>query len=102
VYVHQQTLFELYLLSGLLSQSLWLFLRLRAESRQASSAHFWKQRLRENNKERIKLVEDFILEIEGGDHDLTRWSRLADAGGKGNPTEMWKRLDAEWERWLKR
>jgi len=100
VYVHQQTLFHLFLLSGVLAQVFWLFLRLRAESRQATIAHRWKQRLREKHQDKIELVERFILEIENGEQDITRASKFADVSGKDDPSAMWKRLDAEWERWL--
>lgn len=100
VYVHQQTLFHFFLLSGVLAQLFWLFLRLRAESRQAAIAHLWKERLRQKHQDKIELVERFILEIEGEDRDITRGSRFADVSRKDDPTAMWKRLDAEWEGWL--
>ena len=102
VYIHQQTAVHLLLLSGLLAEILWLFLRLRAESRQATIAHLWKQRLRQKHQDKIELVERFILEIEDDDRDILRGSRFADISGNDDPTAMWERLDAEWKRWLNR
>ena len=100
LYVHQQTWCHCFLLSGVLAQVFWLFLRLGEESRQATIAHLWKERLREDQRERIKLVEQFILEIEGDDHDVSGWRRFAEASRKDDPMGMWKELDAEWEKWL--
>jgi len=97
-YVHEQTLFHFLLLSGLLAQVGWFFLSFLGENRLAEIADQWKQRLRRRDRERIDLVEEFILKIEGKEQDVTRWRRLA---GTSDPTVLWKRLDAEWKRWLR-
>jgi hypothetical protein len=102
VYVHEQTLFHLFLLSGVGAQVFWLFLSLRAESRRATIAHLWKQRLRESHRGQIELAERFIREIEGEDRDVTRWSKFADICAKDDPMGMWKRMDLEWKAWANR
>ncbi len=99
-YGHQQARFHLFLLSGVLAQVSWLFLRLRAESYRAEIAHLWRERLRRKHRDKIELVERFILEIGGEDKDIIRGSGLADESGLDDPNEMWKRLDGEWKRWL--
>jgi hypothetical protein len=100
VYVHQQTLFYLFLLSGVLAQIVWLFLPLREEIQRAKDASLAKERLRQNHRERILLVERFILGIEGESHEVSRWNRFADASGRGNPMGMGKRVEVEFERWV--
>jgi hypothetical protein len=99
VYIHQQTAVHLFLLSGVLAQTLWLFLRLRAESRQAAIVHLWKQNLRQRHRNKSGLVEQFILEVEGEGHDVTKWSRFAEASENGDSIAFWKRMDAEWREW---
>ena len=46
------------------------------------------------------MVEEFILEIEGGPKncDVTRWGQFADI--KGIKKEMIKRLEVRFEKWL--
>jgi hypothetical protein len=75
---------------------------LLANARRATIAHLWKERLRQDHRERLALVDQFILEIEGEDHDATRWGRFAETARKDDPMGMWRQMDMEWERWLRR
>ena len=100
LYLHQQTLLHFILLSAVLAQVVWLFIPIRAKSRQATIAYEWKQRLRRDHKEERDLVEKFIREIEGADQDLDEWTRFAAGIRHDDPMAMWKRLDQEWGRWL--
>jgi hypothetical protein len=73
---------------------------LRTKNRQQQTAHVCRQHLREKRHDKLELVEEFIVEIEGTgkNHDINRWSRFADASWKND--EMLKRLDVEFEKWL--
>ena len=44
-------------------------------------------------------LDEFIQEIEGKDHDLTKWGQFTDLSR--NSAEMLKRLDERFEKWLK-
>jgi len=101
-YLHEQITFHLFLLSGVLAQGFWLFSRLRVESGQAAIVDRWKQHIRQKHRDKIELVERFILEMEGEEKDMIRASRFADLREKDDPSAMWKRLDAEWKRWSNR
>jgi len=73
---------------------------LGTKNRQNQTAEVCKQHLRDNNKDKPGLVEEFILEFEGTgkSHDVTRWSQFADI--KGIKEEMLKRLDEHFDKWL--
>ena len=59
-----------------------------------------KQHLREKYADKLALVEEFIVEIEGPpqNYDLTRWGQFTDI--KDIKKEMFQRLDARFEKWL--
>jgi hypothetical protein len=97
IYLHRQTLFHGFLLSGVLAQAVWAFLSFQAESRQAAMAHLWKERMRKKHLEKVPLVDRFILEVEGEDKDATQWGRFAKSS---DPNALWKAMDAEWENWI--
>ena len=73
---------------------------LGTKNRQQKTAEVCKQHLREKHQDRLGLVNEFIMEIEGAvkNRDVSRWIRFADASWKND--EMFKRLDLEFERWL--
>jgi hypothetical protein len=102
LYVHQQTLFLLLLLTGLLAQIFWLFNRLGADSRKVQAAESCKLHLRNHHPDELDLVDQFIIEIEGDENhpDKAQWSRFADADGRCDRTS--KQLELEFERWLER
>ena len=73
---------------------------LGTKNRQKQTADLCKQHLRERYRAQRRLVEEFILEIEGDrkNLDVTRWDQFTDI--KDIKTEMLKRLDAHFEKWL--
>jgi hypothetical protein len=73
---------------------------LGTKNRQRQTAETCKQHLREKYRDRLHLVEEFIVEIEGPSKhcDLTRWGQFTDL--KGIKKEMLKRLETAFERWL--
>ena len=73
---------------------------LGTKNRQIQTAEVCKQHLREKNHDKLALVEEFIVEIEGTgkNHDVSKWGQFADASWKSEA--MLKRLDAEFEKWL--
>ena len=73
---------------------------LGTKNRQNQTAEVCKQYLREQHKECLALVEEFIQEVEGtgNTHDVTKWSQFTDI--KGIKDEMLKRLDEHFEKWL--
>ena len=73
---------------------------LGTKNRQQQSAEICKLHLREKNPDNLRLVNEFIVEIEGTgkNHDVSNWGRFADASWKND--EMLKRVDAEFEKWL--
>jgi len=73
---------------------------LGTKNRQAQTAEVCKQHLRENRKEILGLVEEFIVEFEGSgkNHDLTHWCQFSDI--KGIQSEMLNRLDHYFDQWL--
>jgi hypothetical protein len=97
LYFHEKILFQALLLSGLLAQILRLFLPLPEELRN-HDAEICKRYLRRNHGTRIKLVEKFILEVEGEDHDVAIWSENFDP----EKQEHLKRLDLVFETWFKK
>jgi len=70
------------------------------KNRQKQTADLCKQHLRQKYPDKLPLVEEFIVEIEGPpkNADVTRWSQFTDI--KGIKKEMFQRLDARFEKWL--
>jgi hypothetical protein len=68
--------------------------------RQKQTAELCKQHLREKYPDKLSLIEEFILEIEGPpkNSDVTRWGQFTDI--KGIKKEMFQRLEAQFESWL--
>jgi len=73
---------------------------LGTKNRQKQTAEVCKNHLRERYRDKMALVEEFILEIEGGGKncDVTRWGQFADI--KDIQKEMIKRLEIRFEKWL--
>jgi len=73
---------------------------LGTKNRHKETAHLCRQHLREKRPDQPALVAQFIEEIEGTgkNHDITRWSRFADASWKND--EMLKRLDLAFDEWF--
>ena len=63
------------------------------KNRQKQTADICKQHLREKYRDRLVLVEEFIVEIEGAPKncDVTRWGQFTDI--KDIKEEMLKRLE---------
>ena len=70
------------------------------KNRQKQTADICKQYLREKYRDRLELVEEFIVEIEGAakNWDVTRWGQFTDI--KDIKKEMLKRLEEHFEKWL--
>ncbi len=73
---------------------------LGTKNRQNQTAETCKQHLRDDNQDKLALVNEFIAEFEGTgkNQDATRWSQFTDI--KGIKEEMLKRLDLDFEQWL--
>ena len=73
---------------------------LGTKNRQKQNADICKQRLREKYPDKLGLVEEFIVEIEGpfNNCDLTRWGKFTDI--RDIKKEMFQRLEAQFENWL--
>jgi hypothetical protein len=73
---------------------------LGTKNRQKQTADICKQHLREKYPDKLRLVEEFIVEIEGPPNncDVTRWGQFTDI--KDIKKEMLKRLDVHFENWL--
>ena len=73
---------------------------LGTKNRQKQTAEICKQHLREKYREKLGLVEEFILEIEGTrkNYDVARWGKFTDI--KDNKEEMLRRVDVHFENWL--
>ena len=73
---------------------------LGTKNRQKQTADLCKQHLREKYPDKLGLVEEFILEIEGSPQhpDVTRWGQLTDI--KDIKKEMFDRLERKFESWL--
>jgi len=73
---------------------------LGTKNRQKQTAELCKQHLRQKYPDKLGLVEEFIIEIEGTPQngDLTRWGRFTDI--KGIKKEMFQRLEIQFENWL--
>ncbi len=70
------------------------------KNRQKQTAELCKRHLRERYRDKLALVEEFIVEFEGIDEaaDLPRWSMFTDV--KRSSEEMLLRLDEHFEAWL--
>jgi hypothetical protein len=68
--------------------------------RQKQTAELCKQHLRQKYPDKLGLVEEFIVEIEGPSKssDVTRWGRFTDI--KDIKKEMLGRLETQFENWL--
>jgi hypothetical protein len=73
---------------------------LGTKNRQKQTADICKQHLREKYRDKLGLVEEFIVEIEGDPKncDVTHWGQFTDI--KDIKEEMLKRLDVHFENWL--
>jgi hypothetical protein len=73
---------------------------LGTKNRQKQTAELCKEHLREKYRDKLALVEEFIIKIEGPpkNSDLTRWSRFTNI--RGIKKEMFQRLELQFENWL--
>jgi hypothetical protein len=73
---------------------------LGTKNRQKQTADICKQHLREKYPDKLGLVEEFIVEIEGPpqNRDLTCWSQFSDI--KEVKKEMLRRVGVRFENWL--
>jgi hypothetical protein len=73
---------------------------LGTKHRQQQTADVCKQHLRDEHKDKLSLVNEFIAEFEGTgkNQDILCWSLFTDA--KQDNTEMLQRLDEHFEKWL--
>jgi hypothetical protein len=73
---------------------------LETKNRQTQTADLCKQHLREKYPDKLGLVEEFIVEIEGPPQncDLTRWGLFTVI--KDIKKEMFQRLETQFENWL--
>ena len=73
---------------------------LGTKNRQQQTAETCKEHLREKHGDKLALVEEFIVEIEGSgkNQGITSWSKFTDI--KRSQEEMLKRLDEDFEKWL--
>jgi len=94
-HAHNKILLQSLLLSGLVAHIFRLFLPLADEAR-IQDAEFCKRYLRQNHRNKLSLVEEFIAEVEGEDRDIGVWGRFIDTENR----EMLKRLDRIFEKWL--
>jgi hypothetical protein len=72
----------------------------RYGSRDQEPAEICKQRLREKYQDKLGLVEEFIVKIEGPPKncDVTRWGKFTDI--RAVKKEMFQRLEVQFENWL--
>jgi hypothetical protein len=70
------------------------------KNRQKQTADLCKQHLRQRYPDKLGLVEEFIVEIEGPpkNSDVSRWGQFTDI--KDIKKEMLKRLEIQIENWL--
>ena len=73
---------------------------LGTKNRQKQTAQLCKEHLRQKYPDKLALVEEFIVEIEGPlvTRDVTRWSQFSDI--RDIKKEMLQRLEAQFENWL--
>ena len=70
------------------------------KNRQKQTAELCKQHLREKYPDKLRLVEEFIVEIEGPPQssDVSRWGQFTDI--KDIKEEMFQRFELRFENWL--
>jgi hypothetical protein len=73
---------------------------LGTKNRQKQTADLCKQHLRQKYPEKLGLVTEFIVEVEGPPENcvLTRWSQFTDT--RDIKKEMFQRLETQFENWL--
>ena len=73
---------------------------LRTKNRPKQTAELCKQHLRQKYPDKLALVEEFIVEIEGPsqNRDVIRWGQFTDI--KGVKKEILRRLEIRFEDWL--
>ena len=73
---------------------------LGTKNRQKQTAELCKQHLRQKYPDKLALVEEFIVEIEGPsqNRDVTRWGQFTDI--KGVKKEILRRLEIQFVNWL--
>jgi hypothetical protein len=73
---------------------------LGTKNRQLQTAETCKQHLRDKHRDKLALVEEFIVGMEGSGKilDITSWSQFTDI--KRSKAGMLKRLDEHFEKWL--
>ena len=73
---------------------------LGTKNRQKQTAELCKQHLRQKYPDKLALVEEFIVEIEGPsqNRDVIRWGQFTDI--KGVKKEILRRLEIRFEDWL--
>lgn len=73
---------------------------LGTKNRQKQTADICRQHLREKYRDKLGLVEEFIVEFEGArkECDITRWGQFTDI--KDIKEEMLGRLESHFEKWL--
>jgi hypothetical protein len=73
---------------------------LGTKNRQKQTADLCKQHLRQKYPDKLALVEEFIVEIEGPatNCNVPRWGQFTDI--KGIQKEMFQRLETQFENWL--
>ena len=73
---------------------------LGTKNRQKQTAELCKQHLQEKYLDKLGLVEEFIIEIEGSPKtaDVIRWGQFTEI--KDIKKEMFRRLEVQFENWL--
>ena len=73
---------------------------LGTKNRQKQTADLCKQHLRQRYPDKLGLVEEFIVDIEGPlkNSDVTRWGQFTDI--RDIKKEMFQRLEAQFKNWL--
>ena len=73
---------------------------LGTKNRQKQTADLCKQHLRQRYPDKLGLVEEFIVDIEGPlkNSDVTRWGQFTDI--RDIKKELFQRLEAQFENWL--
>jgi len=73
---------------------------LGTKNRQRQTADLCKHHLRQKYPDKLALVEEFIVEIEGPPQncDLTRWGQFTDI--RDIQKEMLQSLETQFESWL--
>jgi hypothetical protein len=73
---------------------------LGTKNRQKQTAQLCKEHLRQKYPDKLALVEEFIVEIEGPPvtRDVIRWSQFSDI--RDIKKDMLQRLEAQFENWL--